>query len=86
MCVNLQNYNTVEFRIFRGTLKYDTFIATIQLVHEICTQAIKKSDKEFESMSWSDFVKEIKDKKELIDYLKSKQLFVNEEILESEVI
>ena len=59
VCVNLQNYNTVEFRIFRGTLKYDTFIATVQLVHEICTQAIKKSDKEFDSMSWSDFVKEI---------------------------
>ena len=50
VCVNLQNYNTVEFRIFRGTLKYETFIATLQLVHEICDKAISATDKEFETM------------------------------------
>ena len=67
--------------LFRGTLKYETFVATLQLVHEICTKAIKMSDKEFESMCWSDFVKQIdkETKKELINYLKSKQLYVNEE-------
>ena len=80
VCVNLLNYSTVEFRIFRGTLKYDTFIATLQLVHEICTKAISKTDKQFEDMCWSDFVKDIdkEDKPELINYLKSKQLYVNE--------
>ena len=38
------------------------------------------TDKEFESMSWSEFVTGInKDEKpELINYLKSKQLYVNE--------
>lgn len=30
--VNFCNYNTVEFRLFRGTLKYSTFIATLELV------------------------------------------------------
>ena len=81
VCLNLQNYNTIEFRIFRGTLKYETFVATLQLVHEICAQAINMSDKDFESMCWSDFVKQInkENKKELINYLKSKQLYVNEE-------
>ena len=80
VCLNLQNYNTIEFRIFRGTLKYETFIATLQLVHEICTKAIKMSDKDFESMCWSDFVIGIgkESKGELIDYLKSKQLYVND--------
>lgn len=29
--VNLQNHATIEFRIFRGTLKYNTIIATLQL-------------------------------------------------------
>lgn len=80
VCVNLQNSNTIEFRIFRGTLKYETFIATLQLVHEICNRAIDATDKEFESMCWSDFVKEInkEDKLELINYLKSKELYINE--------
>lgn len=84
--LNLYNDNTIEFRIFRGTLKYSTFVATLELVHEICTQAIDMTDSEFESMCWSDFVKNIdKNRKPaLIEYLKSKQLYVNE-LCESEV-
>ena len=31
--VNLNNYSTVEFRFFRGTLNRDTIIASIQFVH-----------------------------------------------------
>ena len=30
--VNFENSNTVEFRLFRGTLKYSTFIATLEIV------------------------------------------------------
>ena len=82
VCVNLQNSQTVEFRIFRGTLRYETLIAALQLVHEICTAAISMSDKEFESMSWCDFVSRIKDKPELVNYLKLKRLYVNEPIAE----
>lgn len=86
VCVNLQNYNTVEFRIFRGTLKYETFMATLQLVHEICDKSISATDKEFESMCWSDFVKGIskEDKLELVTYLKSKDLYINEPITAGE--
>ena len=80
VCVNLTNYDTIEFRIFRGTLRYGTFMATLQLVHEICTKAIAMSDAEFEAMCWADFVKGInqEDKPELISHLKSKQLYINE--------
>jgi len=68
VAVNLENYNTVEFRLFRGTLCYKTFIATLQLVYEICRFAIMLSDRELEEMSWSDFVLKISpDKKELIE-------------------
>lgn len=31
-CVNLCNTHTIEFRIFRGTLKLNTLIATLQLI------------------------------------------------------
>ena len=29
VAVNLNNYHTIEFRLFRGTLKYSTFIAML---------------------------------------------------------
>ena len=87
VAVNLENCDTVEFRLFRGTLNYKTFVATLQLIDEICTYAINLSDKELESMSWSNFAAMILPKKtELIEYLKAKRLYVNEPIEEAEVI
>ncbi len=87
VAVNLENYYTIEFRLFRGTLKYKTFLATLQLVDMICRLAIMLDDNAFEKMSWSDFVLQIgSDKPELIDYLKSKRLYVNEIHTETEEI
>lgn len=82
VAINLENYSTIEFRIFRGTLRYKTFLATLQLVDEICNLAIKLSDRELEGMSWSDFVIQIdsKNKPELIEYLKARRLYVNEPV------
>lgn len=37
MALNLTNYNTIEFRIFRGTLNFDTFMASVELVNNIVT-------------------------------------------------
>ncbi|MGN0692117.1 MAG: amidoligase family protein [Oscillospiraceae bacterium] len=45
-CINLCNYYTIEFRIFRGTLKYNTLIATLQMVERICNTAMQLSDSE----------------------------------------
>ena len=85
VAVNLENGSTIEFRLFRGTLCYKTFIATLQLVDEICYWAINLTDKEMEELSWSEFVSKILPKKvELIEYLKSKRLYVNEAVTESE--
>ena len=81
-CVNLRNADTIEFRIFRGTLKYSSFIAALQLVDRICRVAIALSDEEFKAMTWSSFVSGITHT-ELIEYLKSRRLYVNE-ILETE--
>lgn len=78
-CVNLENYDTIEFRIFRGTLKYNTIIATLQLVNLICDVAIFMSDDQLKALSWSDFVAGIDRKKypELVRYLKERRLYVN---------
>ena len=85
VAVNLVNCNTIEFRLFRGTLRHSTFLATLQLVDEICNCAINMTDQELENMSWSDFVLRILPKKtELIEYLKQKRLYVNEIETETE--
>lgn len=85
MAVNLENSDTVEIRLFRGTLRYETFIAALQLVGEICDCAINMTDREMEEMSWLDFVQRIsEDKAELINYLKLKKLYVNDSVEESE--
>lgn len=85
-CVNITNYSTIEFRIFRGTLKYNTIIATLQLVNEICNVAISMSDEEIRNFAWSSFVANIdkESNKELIKYLKERRLYVNEPVEESE--
>ena len=81
--VNLCNYHTVEFRLFRGTLKYNTFIATIQLVNRICDVAMYNTDDSIAKLSWSDFVADVTEP-ELIQYLKERQLYVNEEVCAEE--
>lgn len=78
VAVNLENYNTIEFRLFRGTLRHQTFVATLQLVDEICHVCTYLNDEELEGLSWSSFVMGIYDKPELIEYLKSKRLYVND--------
>ena len=77
--VNLRNYYTVEFRMFRGTLKYNTLAAALQMVNRICNAAVFMSDEQMQKLSWSDFVSEITES-ELIQYLKERRLYINEEI------
>ena len=77
VAVNLNNYHTIEFRLFRGTLKYNTFIATLQMVNHICDAAISLSEEGIDAMSWSEFVSSIEEP-ELIQYLKERRLYVNE--------
>ena len=82
-CVNLENDNTIEFRIFRGTLKLNTLLATLQLVDRICDVAISMTDAEIKALSWTSFVSSCT-RPELIQYLKERQLYVNDPV-ESEV-
>ena len=81
-CVNITNTSTIEFRIFRGTLKTNTIKATIQLVDYICTVAFSMGDNTLEKLDWCSFVEIIDQYKypELIQYLKERRLYINEEI------
>ena len=77
--VNLTNADTVEIRLFRGTLKLNTLTATLQLVDHLCEVAVSMSDQELQDMSWFDFLDQITEP-ELIQYLKERRLYVNEPV------
>lgn len=47
--INCENAATVEFRLFNGTLKRDTLMATMQLVHNVCLYAMRKSWEEIQN-------------------------------------
>lgn len=83
VAVNLCNYHTIEFRLFRGTLKYNTLIATLELVNRICDIALSYTDDEMSKLSWSEFVAGITEP-ELIQYLKERSLYINEKIISEE--
>lgn len=78
--VNLTNAATIEFRLFRGTLKYNSFIATLQLVNRICDCAVCLSDDELKQMSWTTFAAGCTQYLELVQYLKERRLYVNEPV------
>ena len=84
--VNLCNTNTIEFRIFRGTLKLNTLLATLQMIHRICDVALYLSDEEIKAMTWSTFVSGCSEYPELVQYLKERRLYVNEPVeMEEEI-
>lgn len=77
--VNLTNSDTVEIRMFRGTLKLNTLKATLQMVNHLVEVAVAMSDSQVQDMSWFDFLDDINEP-ELIQYLKERRLYVNEPV------
>lgn len=79
--VNITNDCTIELRIFRGTLKYRTFCATLQLVQELCEVAFSMSEKELKGQSWGGFVTHISSTHtDLVEYLKERYLYINDPV------
>ena len=55
IALNIGNKNTIEFRIFRGTLNVDTFMATLQFVNN-CILAAKRSFEEVQNMKFEELI------------------------------
>ncbi len=73
--INLQLYNTIEIRLFRGTLEYNTFIATLEFCQYLYDTVINSSIEELQQMTWRDFIKAIpEDYQELLIYLEERKL------------
>lgn len=54
--LNLQHKDTIEFRMFKSTLKYETFILTLEFVKDIIDYAKSASIEEIELIKWSDLM------------------------------
>ena len=78
--VNLTNADTVEIRMFRGTLKLNTLKATLQMVNHLVEVAVSISDTAVQEMSWFRFSGQHHRASELIQYLKERRLYVNEPV------
>lgn len=64
--LNLQHDETIEFRCFRSTLKYETFILTLEFVQCIVDFAKTINIEEIESITWQDLM--VKFTKSVQDY------------------
>jgi Zn-finger nucleic acid-binding protein len=54
--LNFQNSTTIEFRIFKGTLDYNTFVATLTLVHNIVLYCKKFGKETIRKKGWFGFL------------------------------
>ena len=84
-CVNLTNYHTIEFRMFRGTLKLNTILATLQMVDRICDVALYLTDEEMQQLTWTEFMAGCT-APELVQYLKERRLYVSEPVTAAEEV
>ena len=74
--------------MFRGTLKHNTLIATLQMVDRLCDVAFYLTDDEIKSITWNEFVTDLRNDlvPELFQYLKERRLYVNEPVEASEEV
>jgi len=74
--VNISPKNTVEIRLFKGTLKYETIIASIELVDYMVHFVRATPVKKLKGLSWRDFIFGAEKGQYLFlpDYLKSHNL------------
>jgi len=71
--INLENEDTIEFRIFKGSLNINTFLASLQFVVEISRYAKQTPLLDIPTTKWGDIFMST-EYPELKEYLKRKEL------------
>ena len=56
VALNMQHSETIEFRCFKGTLKYETFILTLEFVKDMIDYAKSINIEEIELIQWDDLM------------------------------
>lgn len=82
VALNLENANTIEFRIFKGSLNPTTVYASLEFVDRICRYAKRKTLTKVLSSTWNDVFGEKnlnmcsnKPYAELIEYCKIREIY-----------
>ena len=75
--VNVKNTNTIEFRLFRSTLKINTFFATLQFVSNICHLVKEVNLKDINKITMQDIL-------EYKEYEELKQYYIQRKLLKEE--
>lgn len=78
VAVNLQNRHTIEFRLFRGTLKVSTLFATLEFVDTLCRFAKQISLRQVDAIQWADIFSGLDREKYhcLFDYMAERSMEV----------
>lgn len=79
-CINNGNTDTVEFRLFRGTTNFKTFMANIQLIDNIVNIARDKTMDELIGLRWTDIINYEATYTELKDYNVKRQIYSTHEL------
>jgi len=78
--VNISPYKTIEFRLFKGTLKLNTLKASLEMVDHICNVAEKLSEDELDKLTWTEFIEMAGNQyMYLFHYLTERNIMPNEE-------
>lgn len=72
-CINLTNKKTIECRLFRGTLKYETFMACFELLDNIIAFVLHEDNEKINKCKFIDILK-YKPTEYLIDYCKIRNI------------
>jgi len=75
--INLKHKDTVEIRIFKGTLNYDTYIATLQFVNKIVKITKSIDIYNIQTLTWEDISSTFDDN--LNNYIKEREEIVKKE-------
>jgi len=78
--INLCNAHTIEFRIFKGTLKRDTIIASIQWIDVLIKYCRNVALKDLFSVTWEEIFCDT-GHIELTEYLKQRGLYKQKEVI-----
>lgn len=72
--LNVTNRKTFELRIFKGTLKYETYMATLELVHNMAHWVKDHELKNAQVVTFKDII-DYKPTEYLVDYCKEKGIY-----------
>lgn len=73
--VNLKHKNTIEFRLFKGTLKYTTFIATLEFVRNLVYLCKNKPLEQIQMTTFDEIIHSL-ESEYLVNYLNERNVSI----------